>query len=328
MVSQLFLHFEAYPSFVSKNNDGFAVVNFDHLYQSLPDSTYIVSIGMAGANHKKGLVDRDGTELIPCKYLNLQPLGNNLFKVQSFNLYKLDKWGIINKTGDQILSFDYDAIGDVSGNLIWVKQYNKFSVIDVLGQQRLIPHAFQDVRPWGQDKAGVKVDGRWMFIDIQGNQIGTDTYDDAGTFSNDRALVSVGGMWGYIDPQGKLVIPCNFAAGKDFDMNGHAWVMENGKWGIIDQSGKYIRPAVIDSAKWIAKDRVAVLVNGNWGLLDDKYNVIFPPRSGYPFIDNYDALGLARVIIDPGQLNGFINRDGVLVVETPGEDIANFHAAK
>ncbi|HEY3378738.1 MAG TPA: WG repeat-containing protein, partial [Armatimonadota bacterium] len=303
------------PVFITKTPKGYTETHYDRLDCHLADDTYVLR-----RYGRMGLVQRDGTILIPLEYDQLDPIGSNLVRVNQRECY-----GVVTKTGQQILPVEYEDIGQASGGLIWVKKDKKYAAVDLLGQPRVAPRVYQGVKPWGQDRAAVKVDGAWMFIDAQGQPVGNSTFDDAGTFCADRAPVLIGAKWGFIDLQGKLVIPCDYQAAPHFEANGHAWVSVGNKRGVIDTSGSVTLPAVIDAAKLVAKDRIAVLANGRWGLLNDQFHVIFQPRYGYLSIEPFDAFGLARVVIENGERYGFINREGVLVIALPSEALAYYH---
>lgn len=81
------------------------------------------------------------------------------------------------------------------------------------------------------DCMSVKKNGKYIFIDGNGNQIVPGTYDFARCFKDGLAAVYKDGKAGYIDTTGKLVIPYIFEEATSA-YNGCAWVRYNGCWGV------------------------------------------------------------------------------------------------
>ena len=338
-------------TFIVQDGDKFNEFNVQVIRENI-GGVYIVRF-----NKGYGLFSKNDMTFATCIYKDINYIGDGLYAATTSNDIDVkDTITIINSKGEVILGTEYHSVSEIGDNIFWGKDdLNRYNAMNIRGIQVLPPRRFQDVKPWSQGIAPVKIDGSWQYIDLQWNQIGTNNYDDADPFSNNRAAVLIGGKWGYIDPQGKLVIPCDFngkkldnaersRAGEElsylapngtpqlkemnrYDYNGHVLVLINNKWSVIDQDGKTIIPATIDLIKWVAKDRVALLIDGHWGLYDDKYNAIITADNGFQRIDDYDSLGLAHVVINDGKSYGFINRDGVLVIQTQGQGLANYHDA-
>ena len=81
------------------------------------------------------------------------------------------------------------------------------------------------------DCMSVKKNGKYIFIDGNGNQIVPGTYDFARCFKDGLAAAYKDGKAGYIDATGKLVIPYIFEEATSA-YNGCAWVRYNGLWGV------------------------------------------------------------------------------------------------
>ena len=91
--------------------------------------------------------------------------------------------------------------------------------------------------------ACVKKNGKWGYIDKQGNEIIPFIFDNASSFSEGIACVKKDGKWGYIDKQGHEIIPFIYENGHDF-REGIACVKKDGKWGYIDKQGHEITPFI------------------------------------------------------------------------------------
>ena len=124
--------------------------------------------------------------------------------------------------------------------------------------------------------ARVSQNGKWVFINIKGEETIPCIYDDYRPFSEGLARVSQGDWknrkYGYIDTKGRTVVPCVYDDARDFS-EGLARVEQNGKYGYIDTKGRIVIPCVYDSAGDF-KDglaNVTLILGSNWG---DRINYI------------------------------------------------------
>jgi len=64
-------------------------------------------------------------------------------------------------------------------------------------------------------------------------------FEDAGVFSEGLAQVRSNGKWGYINTEGQIVIPATFDGATPF-RNGMALTALEGKWHYIDREQKVV----------------------------------------------------------------------------------------
>ena len=80
-------------------------------------------------------------------------------------------------------------------------------------------------------------DGKWGFVDAEGELVIDYTYENAESFGNGLAAVYTDGKWGYIDMDGNLIIAPQFLAATRFSKSGTAAVKmeEDGEeeWRLI-----------------------------------------------------------------------------------------------
>ena len=84
-----------------------------------------------------------------------------------------------------------------------------------------------------------KDNGKWGYINKNGEFIIEPQFDNADNFSEGYACVELDGKWGYINNKGKFVIKPQFDKGYCFS-EGLAAVKIGDNWGYIDKTGKYI----------------------------------------------------------------------------------------
>ena len=83
----------------------------------------------------------------------------------------------------------------------------------------------------------VRLNGKWGFIDHQGNEVITPKYDSVRDFSDGFAAVKRNHMWGFVDKTGNEVIPPKYDYVGYFH-DGFSRVKLNGKKGWVTREGK------------------------------------------------------------------------------------------
>ncbi|MVT12068.1 SEL1-like repeat protein [Chitinophaga tropicalis] len=139
-----------------------------------------------------------------------------------------------------------------------------------------------------------KQDSLYGLKDISGAVITPPVYKKIYPFpyTSDLAIVIKEGKYGFINREGEEVIPCIFDEAWDFT---YAWaeVKHNGHFGIIDTTGEFILPAVYEDGYALTETYIAVKQNGLLQIIDlegnvqielpDAVEVAGIPDSGFPY---------------------------------------------
>ena len=117
---------------------------------------------------------------------------------------------------------------------------------------------------WSNLRNRVDEDGKYGFVDENGNWVVKPQFDDAFDFSEGLAIVEVEGKWGYIRPDGTWAIEPHFDVACDFS-EGLAMVEVDGKWGYIRPDGTWAIEPQFESAEDFSSDGTAeVKLNGQY----------------------------------------------------------------
>jgi hypothetical protein len=165
--------------------------------------------------------------------------------------------------------------------------------------------------------------GKQFFIDMTGRKLAAPAFEEAWLFTDGLAGVKIKGKWGFIDRNGKLVIPAKFDSADGF-CGGRAVVgMRTGetlKFGFIDKAGKYtLEPSInyitafadglakfSNNAKFIQRPTYFVVDGGAlYGLIDPTGKIMVEPK--FDSI-SYFHEGLAEAV--SGGRKGFIDTTG------------------
>lgn len=82
-------------------------------------------------------------------------------------------------------------------------------------------------------------DGKWGYVDGEGNVVIPFIYDYADGFYDGFAAVRIDYSWGFINQNGKTVIPFEYAGAWSF-INGLAPVYKDNLWGFINQNNELV----------------------------------------------------------------------------------------
>lgn len=145
------------------------------------------------------------------------------------------KWGVVDTGNDWLIPPEYDQIiQDELGRCyaqqaVFVRQGDEVLLL-VDGKQ--VGEPYQDARPFADGYAAVERDGKWGFIDTQGNVQIDFRFDDALSFGQHLAAVKSGDLWGYVSLSGEMVIEPLFLQAKSFSQ-GSAPVLTADGWQFI-----------------------------------------------------------------------------------------------
>ncbi|MCY9696373.1 WG repeat-containing protein [Paenibacillus alginolyticus] len=223
-----------------------------------------------------GYIDKLGNIVIPIQYKYAEEFSEGLALVE----YE-GKRGYINTKGEFVISPQYEKATRFSEGLAAVSTMygNPVEYIDRTGQT-IIQDAFEFTSQYYQEGlAPISLDGKWGYINANGEKVIAPKYQSAGHFSGGLAAVSLDGKYGYIDESGEFVISAQYKWANTFSEGLAVVQTMNGKRGYIDQTGKLIT--------------------------EDKYTLAFPFTNGLALVQEKDADGYT--------FEGYIDQNGTYV---------------
>jgi hypothetical protein len=150
---------------------------------------------------------------------------------------------------------------------------------------------YDEVGDYHEGRAKVELNGKYGFIDSDGNVVVPLIYVWASKFSEGRASVELNYQYGFIDLDGNVVMSPRYGWASDFH-EGRAIVKLNGKYGVIDLEGNEVVPLRYDFIEHFHKGRAIVELNGKFGFVDLDGNEVIPcwytyvNRQSYGFSTN------------------------------------------
>lgn len=110
-----------------------------------------------------------------------------------------------------------------------------------------------------------KMEGKWGFVDKDGQWVVKPKYDEVKPFKEDLAAVNKKGKWGFIFESGKFAIKPQFSKVTSFSEGkaGVIWIRKtNGHWGFINRSGEQVIVPAFTSVKAFNNDECEVKLPG------------------------------------------------------------------
>jgi DNA polymerase III epsilon subunit-like protein len=98
------------------------------------------------------------------------------------------KWGFINRIGEEVISFIYEDIKDISEGLRGIKKENKWGFINFHGEEVISPN-YDDIGAFSEGLVAAKINGKWGFIDKKGNPIIPFIYFTVSKFVDGKSMI-------------------------------------------------------------------------------------------------------------------------------------------
>ena len=172
-------------------------------------------------------------ELLCGGYSNVSAMSDGVAAVE-----KSQKWMIIDASGKNVSGKSYDGVVMDEKRIvcrngrIFVYEDDACNMIDRTG--KVIGKKYEDARLFNDDTyAAVKINGKWGFIDNNGNLKIEPKYEDARSFSFGLAAVKYKGKWGFINSKDEAVIDFQFDESKDFNSRGNVFIKKEEKWNLL-----------------------------------------------------------------------------------------------
>lgn len=167
-------------------------------------------------NNSWGYINPQGHVVIPAKYNSAQGFSKHGLAIVTIYQNGLIKYGVIDRTGKEIVPPNYDDARIVGNNLIALNTGKNSSIYDYLGGGST---------------------GKWGIMDNKGKWLVKQEGADIGFFSNGYASINVGGKyegylikggkWGLVDSTGTVILPAVADVQMYVDELGFAYVKQN-----------------------------------------------------------------------------------------------------
>ncbi len=206
-----------------------------------------------------------------------QDANNNIWYEDNVLRVKKDgKYGIINLTGKELTSFQYDEITAIKGikNTLKVTKDGKVGVIDKEGKE-ILSTQYIDVTNLGKDnKEGFIVkgeDGKYGIVDYSNQTILETKYDEiVKVYGNDMYVVKQADKQILVKKDGTEVLNNGFDEIKEILKNADNGIiyLQNGKYGVMKTTGEVTIAPEYEELKEAKSGLLIAKQNGKYGVID------------------------------------------------------------
>lgn len=189
-------------------------------------------------DNKYGLINLDGSLVLPCEYDNiyaLEGISNSII------ISKDGKLGLVDSTGNKVIDLEYKEIKnfgkDYKQGYIIKNQEDKYGIISY-SKMQILPNQYEDIKQvYGTSLFVISQAGKQKVIKQDGSVVISDGFDSISQIIDGTAqgvIFVKGGKYGLMNAEGKTVIDPIYeylkqAKSQDFIAK------QNGKYGVISQ---------------------------------------------------------------------------------------------
>lgn len=196
---------------------------------NVEDTNYKITINN---ENKYGVVDENNNEIIKNEYYYIGYLGNNYFVVSGQN----GKNGIMNNEGKVVLEVKYDTIEKLEkSDIIEATELNTNTIKLFNKEIKQIANISNSTLYEGENFVKLYSNNEQKYFDSEGNE------KENKEILNNKLFADVkNGKWGFIDSNGNVIVDYIYDNVTEFNSYGFAGIKKDGKWGSINDEGKVI----------------------------------------------------------------------------------------
>ena len=280
-----------------------------------------------------------------------------LTSTRLFPVFKEDKWGYVDSTGQLIIDYLYEEAGFFHENIAAVRLNNKTGYINKSGKLVIKP-TFDDGYDFKSGYAIIEKDSLYGLIDARENVIIPPFYsaiygpfgklfrlekndrvtffhagfnrfidhqqDETGDFTDQMCMIGKDGKKGFIDTSGNIVIMLQYSDVQPFE-RGTSIVKLNELTGLIDKNGKEVIKILYDQIENYSLNELRVIQKVKCALAERNGKFLGPFKTECPS-QQTEAL-IYNEGLTPFQRNGlwgFKNKKEVAVIKPEYESVKPF----
>lgn len=185
------------------------------------------------SNYKYGVENKEGQILIPNKYYYLEYIFDDYFIVSGAE----GKSGIVNSKNETIISIKYDVVQKIDNTDIIQTIISDGNVLELYDKNINKIISIKNARVYnGENYIKVYSDSESKYFDLEGKEKkNTEIFVNNNLFAQEK-----NGKWGFVDKQGNVKVDYNYDKATEFNKYGFAGIRINGKWGVINSNGEIL----------------------------------------------------------------------------------------
>lgn len=184
------------------------------------------------------VIDRDNNVIIDNNYSYIEHVSGEYFIVA-----KDGKNGIIDLTGKSLVDLKYSSIYEIQGTSLLQAEISNNKTVSLINKNMEILKTMDNATVEKKDNYLIMYsENNFVYYDFEGNK-----KDAKELFPNNKLFAKkINGKWGFVDIEGNLKIQNEYEMVTDFNNYGYAGIKKEGKWGVINQEGDIITKPIYE----------------------------------------------------------------------------------
>jgi predicted alpha/beta superfamily hydrolase len=212
--------------------------------------------------------------IIPIIYDYAKPFINDMGMVKIF-----DKWGFIDKTGNQITPIKYSFIADFNrGGFAYCTYNGKYGWLNSKGVE-IVPTIYTSTSSFTTGYFKMFTGDSVLFFDTLGNKITQEAVQNMSNARGEFTLIKTGEKYGLKDESGKIITKRLYNSINQF-RDDYAVVSIDNKYGVIDKNGNEVIPLIYNNITGIYDNVAIFLLNDKYGIMDISGKILVQPSYG------------------------------------------------
>lgn len=198
---------------------------------------------------------------------------NLFYEENTLKVQKDGKYGLINLDGTEILPCEYDSITTLKGvkNSLIVKKDSNVGLVRADGSI-VVPVEYAEVEAVTSDYANGYIvknaNSKYGVIKSDGLVALECKYDKIDNIvDNNKYIVKIDGTWEVVAEDGTVYLENKVSNVADMN-NGNVIVVENGKYGILNLAGEAVVPSEYESLVFMFDDKYIAKKDGKFGIIN------------------------------------------------------------
>ncbi len=221
-----------------------------------------------------------------------------------------NNFGLLNNGFNRLLKVEYMFVGSiVEDSAFLFKNEKGWGLIELSGKILFKDDdRFEQIIGYNEEFIGVRIDGFYGFIDLNGKLRIANRYEGIDLFNDGMANIKIQNKWGTINKYENIVVQPYFDQIGVFE-NKLAIAQKNNKYGILNNDGKTVIAFDYDSLYRIQNGNFICILNSNYGLINNYGEIMF-----YPKYDSILDLNNGYVIAERKNKSGVFSSSGVFII--------------
>lgn len=218
---------------VLDNSGNSTEINFNISYINVENTNYKIVIDDSNDKTLYGVVDNNNNELIKAQYSYIEYLFDNYFLISN----EQGKLGVVDDNGQEKIEAIYNSLQQIKDmKLIQASITGENNIIIYSANAEIICQMQDATVTTNEDYIKVSNATETKYI----SNLGTELTNKEIYTNNTLFAQNVDGKWGFVDSNGNVKIQCAYDKVTEFNEYGYAGIKKDGKWGVINEDGTII----------------------------------------------------------------------------------------